>query len=314
MIEDKSKPLYGIFRAEVVDNKDPEKYGRVMIWIPDLMPKVDRKKGIWAFPANNPIGGRNPDKTDSSFFGTSYIPPIGSLLLIFFEGGNINRPFYISSLDIKTSKVLPECQVGDNYQDKWVIFKSGEGRCIVVSDDESDCRVEITGKKRNITSPPAGDTASVYTIDGNQTTILLDEREGKEKILIRTYKGDFLNIDVSNRKLDISFDSDIQIKTGGKLTIMAFDNIDIKGLSDINIQSGLDMNIKSGADTKIDSTLSSNLKGNVNTNIQAGGIINNRAGGAILSDGASIADMSGASGVATPADAATDAEPSGNRD
>jgi len=332
MIEDKSKPLYGFFRALVVDNKDPDKYGRVKVWVPDVMPDIPQSEGLWAYAANNPIGGRNNDE-NSAYAGTSIVPLKGSWVWVFFEAGNVNRPFYWASIDIKSSKVLPECQLGSNYEKKWVVFKSHEGRCIVISDDPDDARVEITGKKRNISSPPAGDTGSVYTIDGNQTTILMDERDDKEKILVRTYQGDFINIDVKNRKLQIQFESDVVIKTNGKLTIKAFDDIDIKGMSDINIQSGTDLNIKSGGKLNTESTTDMNTKSSsnvniesgatlnekaaININLQAGAMINNKAGGMINSDGSGIADMCGA---AEPADAAgsansaSDANPIGNRD
>ena len=115
---------FGFYRAKVVDNKDPDKYGRVRVWVPDTMPEVDPSKGMWAFPANNPVGGRNTEGGDAKYYGSSYIPENGSYVWIFFESGNINRPYYFGSLDIKSSKVLPECQVGTDYQRKWVILKS----------------------------------------------------------------------------------------------------------------------------------------------------------------------------------------------
>jgi len=266
--EDKSKPLNGFYRAQVVDNNDPDEYGRVKVWIPDTMPKVDPSKGLWASPANNPIGGLNSDGDSSHhYMGTSYIPAKGAWVWCFFENGNASKPFYIAGLDLQNSKVLPENRVGGNKTRKWVIFKSHEGRTIVVSDDGDDCRVEITGKKRNLSSPPSGDTGSVYTIDGNQTTILLDERSGKEKILIRTHKGDFVNIDTENQKLQIKFAQDITIETGGSFFIKA----------------ATDVNIKAGA----------------NANVQSGASMNFKAGGNINSDGAAINDMCGAAGPAS---------------
>jgi len=51
--------LYGFYRARVVENKDKEQFGRVLVWIPDLMPDIPDNEGIWARPANNPLGGRN---------------------------------------------------------------------------------------------------------------------------------------------------------------------------------------------------------------------------------------------------------------
>ncbi len=228
-------PLYGNYRAKVIDNKDKEFFGRVMVYIPDLMQLLqsEDQNGLWARSANNPIGGRNTlEGTDENhFMGSCYIPRIGAWLWIFFENGNINRPYYFGGLDIEHAKVLPENQVGSNYEDKWTIFKSHEGRTVIISDDDDDQRVEITGKKRKMLETneiPSGDQASVYQIDDNMTTILFDERAGKEKILIRTYKGDFLHIDIDERKLQAEFESDIVIKTNGKFYLTAKKDIHIR--------------------------------------------------------------------------------------
>ena len=78
---DKSPPLYGMYRAKVIENRDPDMFGRVVVWIPEIMPEVEENTGIWARPANNPIGGRNEEgEADHHFAGTSYIPPKGSWL------------------------------------------------------------------------------------------------------------------------------------------------------------------------------------------------------------------------------------------
>lgn len=312
--------LYGNYRAKVVENKDKEQFGRVLVWIPDLMPTLADNKGIWARPANNPIGGRNTQfDGDNYYMGSCYIPRKGSFVWVFFEAGNINRPYYFAGLDIEQAKVLPENQVGKNFEDKWTIFKSHNGRTIVVSDDNDansgDERVEITGKKRQLTNPPSGDTDSVYTIDGNQTTIFFDEREGKEKILIRTYLGDFLHIDIDERKLQVEFESDIIVKTNGKFQVTAMDDIDIKSktggvhieaesstvdiksIDKMRITSGSDMNLASQGDLKYSSA--ANIDG------QAGINMNH--------DAAMLNEQCGASTQASQALGAADADPKGER-
>lgn len=238
--------LYGNYRAKVVDNKDKEKFGRIRVWIPDLMPQISDSQGMWARPANNPIGGRNRQEgTDENhYMGSSYIPRKGAWVWIFFEAGNINRPYYFGALDLENTPVLPENQVGTNYEDKWTIFKSNEGRVIVISDDVDDERIEITGKKRRLTNPPTGDTGSVYQIHGNMTTILLDERTGKQKLLVRTYQGDFIHVDIDERQLQMYFQSDIQVKTHGDLYLTA-KNIHVKTEEEVRVTSKEDMHIKS---------------------------------------------------------------------
>ena len=289
------KPLFGTYRSKVVDNKDPEKFGRVMLWIPDIMPLVPDNQGLWARPANNPVGGRNMEENgEHHYMGSSYIPKIGSWMFVFFEGGNVNRPYYFGALDLENTPVLPENQLGSNYEDKWTIFKSHMGRCIVVSDDPDDERVEITSKKRQISNPPTGDTDSVYSIDGNMTTILLDERDGKEKVLIRTRKGDYLHIDIDEQQLQAFFESDIKIRTNGNLSLQVEGNMDVKVAGDIK-QSGLS-NIHINAGSKL--------------NNQAGSNMNFKASAMIASDCAMKMDQSG---MAEKADSSSPSNPVGER-
>lgn len=311
------KPFaFGNYRALVVDNKDKGQFGRVLVWIPDTMPEVDRTKGIWARPANNPLGGRNKeDDVQNHYAGSSYIPEKGSWIFVFFEGGNINRPYYFGALDLENTKVLPEMQLGSEPQNKWVILKSGSGRAIVVSDDISDERVELTGKKRQIKTPPSGDTESVYNIDNNMTTILLDERDGKQKVLIRTYKGDFLHIDIDEQNLQAYFKNDIIIKCDNDLKITANGDIDIKSLAgDVRIESESgQMDLKAAQDINKESGANSNNQSQNTDNTSAGAKINRKAGGDIADDGVNLIQQTGAAASAGSSTAATVADPKGNR-
>ena len=309
--------IYGNWRALVVDNKDTRKFGRVLVWIPDLMPEISRREGIWARPANNPMGGRNMESdSENHYAGSSYIPKKGSWVFVFFEGGNINLPYYFGALDLENTKVLPENQQGSNYEDKWTLFKSHEGRAIVISDDPDDARTEITGKKRQLSSPPTGDLDSVYTIDGNQTTILFDERDGKEKILIRTYKGDFFNVDIEDRKLFAQFESDIEVKTNGDFKLLANGDIDLKSKSgDIHTEaeSG-DIDIKAGNAIKQGSGSDFDINAQGNFNYTSSSDINGLAAGNMNHDAAQLNEQCGlATSAATPT-SADDADPQGERD
>jgi len=207
----------GFFRGKCINTVDPNYQGRIKIWVPDIMPNIDDTTGLWARPANNALGGRNSveDGDDHDYQGSCMIPPQGSWLYVFFENGDPSEPRYLSGGDYGQGKVIDECQQGNEYWKKWVPIKTRQGRIIIFSDDADDERVEITGKKRIIAGPPDGDGSAVYTIDGNQTTVLLDERKGKEKVLIRTHKGDYIHVDVDERMLQCYFKNDIRIQTDG---------------------------------------------------------------------------------------------------
>lgn len=247
--EDRKYHWSGIYRAKCIDTVDVRKQARIRVWIPDLMPEIDDTKGIWARPANNPLGGRNMTENeagdDHHYQGSCMIPPTGSWLYIFFENGDPSEPRYFAACDIATTEgeindpsVPAECRVGSEYWKKWIPIKTRKGRILIFSDDADDERVEITGKKRFLDktntkyyeedAPPDADDYSCKEIDKNQTTVLLDERNGKEKLLIRTWKGDFLHIDIDERMLQAYFENDIRLETNGSF------HLKVKG--DMNVE------------------------------------------------------------------------------
>jgi len=250
--------LAGRFRAKVIDNKDTEFFGRVKVWIPDIMPKTGDNKGLWALPGNNAISGLNSEgDSQHHYAGSCLVPPKGSWIWVFFENENPSKPYYLSGLNIKNTKVLPECQLGSNPEKKWVIFKSHAGRSIVISDDPDDERVQITGKKRLLSNPPSGDTNSVSTIIDNQTTILLSEIEGAQQLLIETYKGDFIKIDIDNRTLTSSFKSNISEIS--EATISEEATIDITETAGGNITEDATGDITETAGGDISNTATGNI-------------------------------------------------------
>lgn len=254
-LHDEQNKLLGTYRARVVEvdiEQDGEKncYGSVKVYIPDLMNNlIDKnidefKSGILAYPSNNPIGGYNSDDPDkTSFYASSvYIPRKNSYVRVYFENGDPSRCFYLGPWQDKLAKLPPEnrgTHAGEEPHKVTTIFKSGEGRSIVISDSRNTERVEITGKKRDLSDSdgPQGNSSSVLKIDGNQTTILIDERSGKEKILIKTYKGDFLNINTDERTLEVFFKNDIAFKTDGVFSIESKRGIIFKTNGDFAVSS-----------------------------------------------------------------------------
>lgn len=307
--------LNGFYRAKVVKNKDDKFYGRIEVWVPDIMPEVPEDQGIQALPANNPISGLNDEGDDEHYYsGSSYVPPKGSWIWVFFENGNPSKPFYFAGMNLENTKILPECQIGGNPQKKWVLYKSRMGRCIVISDDTDDERVEITGKKREISDDPSGDKDSVTKIDGNMTTILVDEREGKEKVLIRTVKGDFIHIDIDEQQLQIKFEKDLQILTNKNCYFTAKEDIHILSEKNIKLEAKEGLDIKIGKGAKFSSGEDMQLKTDANFKLSASGTLDHKAGGEMNLYASKINENTSDPGDADEAGEATKADPQGERD
>lgn len=266
-LHDKNNRLDGIYRARVVEvdiDEDGEKnkYGSIRVFVPDFMnsnidESIDEyKNGLIAYPANNLVGGyNNEDSDEGSFYtGTVYTPRKNSYVRVYFEGGDPSRCFYLGAWRQKNAPLPPENRGksgGDEPHKVTTIYKSGEGRTIVVSDSRGCERVEITGKKRNISGGPAGNHQSVFKIDDNQTVILLDEREGQEKLLIRTHKGDYVNINIEKQTLEAYFKNDIIIKTDGSFNVLAKKDIHLTSDARFTAESKLNMLLSSGMITQL---------------------------------------------------------------
>jgi uncharacterized protein involved in type VI secretion and phage assembly len=82
------KRLYGLYPAEVTDNKDPDNQGRVRIKLP-WSPDSDKGYEVWARLATLMAG---PSR------GSWFIPDPGDEVLVGFEGGDPRRPYVIGAL------------------------------------------------------------------------------------------------------------------------------------------------------------------------------------------------------------------------
>lgn len=83
-------PSFGfIYRAEVVDNNDPAKLGRLKVRVMSLNRDISIVDLAWAEPSY-PMGG-SPNN------GAIFIPTIGSTVWVAFEEGNPNRPVWVGS-------------------------------------------------------------------------------------------------------------------------------------------------------------------------------------------------------------------------
>lgn len=261
---------FGIYRARVItvnieEDGEKNKFGAIKIFLPDVISKEINKEhdefktGILAYPANSPVGAYTSEFKQSYFQSSVYIPQPGSLVFIFFEGGDISRPFYLAGCQLgfdENDKITPpplppECRKIQHPNQSTLIFKSGDGRAIVVCDSLDQQRVQITGKKRKMKEGPSGDFESVYQIEKNCTTILLDEKEGNERLLIKTHLGDYLELNITKRTLELSMESDVKLKGKGKLSLEFDEGIEVLSKKDININSESNMNLLAKADMLI---------------------------------------------------------------
>jgi len=280
---------HGNYRAKVVEvDIEGNDYGAIRVFVPDLLVGEIIKYafsgfdedswGLIAYPANNNMGGYNKEDKDKTaeYQASIHVPLKNSWIWVWFEGGDPARPFYGNAFMYRESKVPPENRGVSKPHQVYTLCKTHSGRSIVVCDSPDQERIEIMGKKRIITGGPEGDSFSAYGVDlpGNATTILLDERAGSEKLLIKTVKGDYIHIDIDERKLQAYFKSDIVLETDGNISLAVKGNITLKCDGNVTTELGGNGTTKIGGDSIL----------------QTGGIISSKSGGdtSIDADGGTV--------------------------
>lgn len=269
----------GIYRARVNENNiEGNKFGAIRIYCPSLHASDssldENKDGIIAYPANSPLGGVD-DQTKEPVISI-YVPTVGSLVFCFFEDASPERCYYLSSFNCQLSEypdINKQGQNGPKDPSKvYTLIQSYTGRKIIVSDSPEFPRVELTG----------ADNGSAHN------RILIDETPSKERILIETRMGDFLNIDVSNRVLNLSFAGGIHMDTGGTGSSdgngAPSSSSSSSGAGPISINSGGGLDIKSKSDLAIKSSASLSMKADMNSSLSGGVTTSIKSSGSLAMD------------------------------
>ena len=280
--QNSGREWHGMFRARVTEvDIEGNDYGAIRVFVPDLFASEvmttgepgfnEDKYGLIAYPANNPMGGYNTsDGESSSYYQASmYVPLKNSWVWVFFENGDPSRPYYMNAFNCRNSKVPPENRGVAEPHKVYTMCKTHSGRSLIICDSEDQARIELTGKRRILSGGPEGNAASVYSVDGNMTTVLLDERAGKEKLLIRTYKGDYIHIDIDERQLQMFFMGDMRMMTMGNVDVYIQGNLSTKVAGDIKTEVGGSQVTKNGGDHILQSDGITSLKSGGNTSIDS---------------------------------------------
>ena len=121
--------LSGVYLAEIINNIDVSRTGRVQVFIAaltiDNLGKTGYHDAIWTSPfagSTNPraVGKEieNPDQSTSSYGWWGQVPDVGNMVLVAFGDGNSKFPFVISCLfPDMFANMVPGIPAGKNYQD-----------------------------------------------------------------------------------------------------------------------------------------------------------------------------------------------------
>lgn len=179
--------IFGVMTGIVAKNYDKDMPGRICVSIPVRSDGGNELK--WARMVM-PSSGKE--------WGHYFIPEIGDQVLLAFDQGNIEKPFVIGCIPTDSNRFLTQ-SFDEKNRYKKIITKNGNS--IIFEDNP-----EGDGEKDRIEIVTAKGKHSV-TIDNEKNEILVSDKEGTNKIHMKTEAGQ------------------MEIKAAKKLVINVGDNI-----------------------------------------------------------------------------------------
>ncbi|HEX7048856.1 MAG TPA: phage baseplate assembly protein V [Longimicrobiales bacterium] len=133
--------FFGKYRGLVVDNKDPEKLGRLKLKVPSVFGESDDGVTDWAWPCV-PYGGA----PDQGFF---FIPDEGAQVWVEFEEGNLDLPLWVGTVWAKpggTSAAPAEALEMEEDRPERRVLKTASGHVLEFRDKAGEEAIIIRHK------------------------------------------------------------------------------------------------------------------------------------------------------------------------
>jgi uncharacterized protein involved in type VI secretion and phage assembly len=195
---DREDRFYGVTIAEVTNNKDEAKLGRVKVKFPWLS---DTDESFWA-RVLTPMAGSDR--------GMYFLPEVGDEVLVAFEHGNIEFPYILGAL--WNGKDKPPETNEDGKNNKRTI-KSRSGHTITLDDTDGEEKIEIVDKSKK--------NSIVVNTKENTITISADA-----DITLKSSNGKLI---LSGKEIQLDSKGDVKIKASQNMNIEAGAQLNIKG-------------------------------------------------------------------------------------
>jgi type VI secretion system secreted protein VgrG len=166
--------------------------------------------------------------------GANFVPEIGSMVMVGYEGNLAENPFVMTSLYPKPQEDIS--YTNDNNDIKVIATRSGN--MLVFIDEDGDAKIQISNSNKTDTNLKFS-----FKDDG------LIEMEVENGLIHLTAKD--VNVEASNN-ITMKADSSFSVQAG---------SISIKADQDIKIESGTSTDMKAGTELNAEGTASAKLKG-----------------------------------------------------
>lgn len=236
----------GVYRATVIDRKDPDKQHRIKVSCPQVYGGIPKEDLPWCYPC---LPAWQDVSAQYGGGGMGYSPPEGAPVMLMFEAGNSSYPIWFGGWWGKR---------GEEIQTPIHAYTEPEELDVGAFNEEGG--TEGTGGAGTPTSTDSeGVPDNFWFTTPRGTTIQIDEREGIEKFLVRLPEGHYIVLQKGG--LAETNAETVSLKSKGKTIIQSDDVIEIKCSKDAFIYSAGNVVIEAAEQVSVNSNNSVNIMG-----------------------------------------------------
>jgi uncharacterized protein involved in type VI secretion and phage assembly len=218
-------PLGETEQAEVIANDDSENLGRVRVKFFWGQGRQQDQESFWM---------RVGTMHNSNGRGVNFVPEVGAMVMVGYEGNLAENPFVMTCLYPK-----PEEDIDYSPEDNDVkVIATRSGNMIIFIDKEGDAKIQISNRNKTDTF-----LEFAFKDDG--------------QIRLHVENGLF---EVKSKEVKIEASGDITVSAGGKFDLSA-NEISMNANQSIAIESGTDTKVKAGTEFEAEGTATAKVKG-----------------------------------------------------
>jgi uncharacterized protein involved in type VI secretion and phage assembly len=217
-------PLGQNEQAEVIANDDSDGLGRIKVKFMWGQPRQQDQESFWM---------RVGSMHNAEGRGVNFVPEVGSMVMVGYEGNLAENPFVVTTLYPKSADGAE--YTNDNNDIKVIGTRSGN--MLIFSDKDGESQIQISNRNNT-------DVNMIFSFKDNG------------KIGIHVKNG---LVEIKAKDLTLEASNNISIKAGQKLEMEA-QEISIKAQQELKAESTLSAEIKAGSELKLEGTASAKLK------------------------------------------------------
>ena len=215
----------GVVSALVVDNVDPESFGRVKVQFNWL---EEGEQSFWARVAT-PMAGAGR--------GIYFLPEVDDEVLIAFEHGKVEYPIVIGSL--WSGRDTP-AQNNDDEENNIRQILSRSGHALTFDDKGGEEKLSLqSSTQHKIEFDDKAKTITLLSANGHKIVI----NDDKQEILIEDSGGNHIKMEANSNKISIKSSADL-ILEGMNVSIKAGASLKLEGSTGVELKSSAITTIK----------------------------------------------------------------------